>query len=253
MKISLYAMVLTAALPVIAAEKPRAMFGVVTDDVAVLPQGVMVRAVRPESPASQQGLIAGDVILALNGVSVSTKADVRAVLAGMEPGQKLEVELLRGAERFCMPVTLAERPVVRKRVAASADAAVGGDRVLRPLRVDPAIRRAMAERRRAIIQQLAQLDKEFAPSEVSDHLQAIRHLARDANPNGRGWMLGEAGEVSLQFKDAAGVLVLHGANNELTLTVYGGSGEVTHALPLNTAAQRAAVPDVVIERLQKLR
>ena len=126
MKISLYAMVLTAALPVIAAEKPRAMFGVVTDDVAVLPQGVMVRAVRPESPAFQQGLIAGDVILALNGVPVSTKADVRAVLAGMEPGQKLEVELLRGAERFCLPVTLAERPVVRKRVAASADAAVGG-------------------------------------------------------------------------------------------------------------------------------
>ncbi|MBR5330427.1 MAG: hypothetical protein IKV13_02960, partial [Akkermansia sp.] len=85
----------------------------------------------------------------------------------------------------------------QQKAASSPDAAVGGDRVLRPLVVDASIRQAMREHRRAVVAQLAALPGGFVPMEVSDHLQAIRHLARDANPRGRGWMLGEAGEVSL--------------------------------------------------------
>lgn len=236
-----------------AAEKPRAMFGVVAEEAAALQSGVLVRAVNPESPAYQGGLREGDVLLAFNGQLLSSRAQLRSLLDAAEPGQQVEISFLQNGRQRRVSVKLAARSAMRKRAAASADAAVGGDRVLRPLVVNPAIREAMAKRRREIVRQLRQVSEHFEPSEVSDHLQAIRHLARDANPNGRGWMLGEAGEVTLQFKSEGGVMVLHGASNKLTLSVYDAAGTLKYTLPLNTAEERAAVPQEVRERLKRLR
>lgn len=245
---------LAALLPMAAAaEKPRAMFGVVADAAALQQGGVLVLAVRPESPAHQAGVVPGDVLLSLNGAAVNSREDVSAALRPLTPGQAVEVELLRQGKSCRFRVVLAECPVRPRRGPASAGAAVGGDRMLRPLVVNPSIRKAMAEQRRETLRQLAALPAGFEPSAVTERLQAIRHLARDANPRGRGWMLGEAGEVSLQFRDAAGVLVLHGANSQLTLSVYDGSGALVQKLPLNTPEERAAVPEPVIERLRRLR
>ena len=239
-------------LPVLAAEKPRVMFGVVPD-AALEQNGLGVRAVRPASPAQAAGLQVGDVILALNGTAVSSKEEMRAVLQRLAPGDVLRVEVLQSGARRVLDVPLVERPARQQKAASSPDAAVGGDRVLRPLVVDPGIRKAMREHRRAVVAQLAALPGGFVPMEVSDHLQAIRHLARDANPRGRGWMSGEAGEVTLQFKDAQGIMVLHGASNRLTLSVYDAAGVLVNTLPLNTAEERAALPQEVRARLQRLR
>lgn len=239
-------------LPVMAAGKPRAMFGVMPD-AEEQQGGVLVRAVHPASPAGVAGVQAGDVILSLDGTKVDSREEMRAVLQSLQPGHQLEVELLQGESRRVLQVKLAERPVRPVSAAASPDAAVGGDRMLRPLVVNPAIRTAMREHRMKVLQQLGALPDGLQTDEVITHLQALRHLARDANPQGRGWMLGEAGEVTLQFKDAHGVLVLHGANKLLTLTVYDAAGMQTHTLPLNTEAERQAVPEGVIERLRRLR
>lgn len=252
MKTSVISAVLAAMLSLaVAAEKPRAMFGVVADEVPLQQGGVLVRAVRPESPALKAGMQAGDVLLSLNGRVVSCRNDVRAALLALEPGQIVNVELLRQGEPVRFSVVLAERPSRPRGGHVSAGEAVGGDRVLRPLVVEPGIRKAMAERRSEVVRQLAALPEGLNPETVTDHLQAIRHLARDANPRNHGWMLGEAGEVSLQFRDAAGVLVLHGANNQLMLLVYDEAGVLTMNLPLNTAEERAAVPPPVIERLRQ--
>ncbi|MBR5330426.1 MAG: hypothetical protein IKV13_02955 [Akkermansia sp.] len=48
-------------------------------------------------------------------------------------------------------------------------------------------------------------------------------------------------------------MVLHGASNQLTLTVYDAAGNETHKWLLNTPEERAEVPLELIERLQKLR
>lgn len=237
-------------LPALAAEKPRVMFGVVS---AAAPEGVVVQAVHPASPARDAGLQVGDVIVALNGAPVHSREEMRAVLRTQAPGNVLAVETLQNGKRRVLQITLAERPVRKDGGAANPGAAVGGDRMLRPLVVEPSIRKAMRERRQQVVAQLAALPAGLVPAEVTEHLQAIRHLARDANPQGRGWMLGEAGEVTLQFKDAAGILVLHGANKQLVLMVYDAAGALTHTLPLNTAAERAAVPQQLIERLRNLR
>lgn len=242
----------------VAAEVPRAMFGVVAEDNAAAPQsGVLVRAVRPGSPAENARLQPGDRLVLLNGQPVNSRDDVRAVLSSLAPGAPMEIAYypVDATHLSTATVVLGERPKQTRAVSTvgSPDAAVGGDRKLRPLVVTPAIRKAMREKRKAVVAQLAALPGGFVPAEVSDYLQAIRHLARDANPQGRGWMLGEAGEVTLQFKDAEGVLVLHGASNKLTLTVYDAEGRMTAVLPLDTVEERAAVPQEIIERLRRLR
>lgn len=236
-----------------AVEKPRVMFGVVPADNAG--PGMLVGAVLPGSPADKVQLKPGDRIVKLNDNAVNSREDMRKVLMSLEPGKSVSITYFRAGE--VQPthtgVDLVARPARRASAAGSPDAAVGGDRRLRPLVVNPEIRRAMRAERRSIAVQLAAIPGGFVPDEVSDHLQNIRNLARDANPHGRGWMHGKAGEVTLQFKDAKGVLMLHGASNKLTLTVYNKEGLVLYTLPLNSPDERAAVPAEVIERLQGLR
>lgn len=236
-----------------AAEKPQVMFGVVLERGASVAEGVLVQAVRPDSPAQQAGLRPGDVILALNGVELRKREDMRAVLCSMQPGDELNVTLVQAGQRRSLLVPLVARPPRKSSAAASPDAAVGGDRMLRPLVVDAPIRAAMREHRQKVVAQLAAMPEGLEPAVVTEHLQAIRHLARDANPQGKGWMLGEAGEVTLQFRDAAGILVLHGANKMLTLSVYDADGQMVCSLPLDTEEQRRLVPQELIERLRKLR
>lgn len=257
MKMFLYALMLAGTVSaVMGAEKPRAMFGVVTTDSPEARQGgVVVQAVRPGSPAETLKLQPGDRIESLNGQQVNSREEMRSLLRGLAPGMTVELVYYHAGsqEPVYAEVTLTERPERMKAAPDNPGTAVGGDRMLRPLVVNPEIRVSMRTHRRAVAQQLAAVDAGFSPQLVTEHLQAIRHLARDANPRGRGWMLGEAGEVSLQFRDAAGILVLHGANKQLTLTVYDAAGMQTHTLPLNTPDERAAVPAPVMERLRRLR
>lgn len=255
MKQRILSLLLLAMVPVaLAGEKPRAMFGVVADAARSEGlSGVIVRGVLPGSPASLAQLQVGDRIVSLNGKVVNSKDELRAVLELLQPGESLEVVYCRGKEQFRFYVDLAARANRTSSAPSSPDAAVGGDRKVRPLVVNSAIREAMRERRLAVLVQLAALPDGFEPDAVSDHLQAIRHLARDANPNDRGWMQGEAGEVSLQFKDAQGVLELHGASNKLVLSVYDATGTLTHTLPLNTPEERHRVPETIIQRLGQLR
>lgn len=241
-------------LPLVAAEKPRAMFGVVPEPVALADrEGLQVRAMHPESPARAVGMQVGDVIFALNGKAVRTREEMRAILRELKPGDVMQVELMQQGSVRMLEVKLVERPRQKGGAASNPDAAVGGEGAPRTLAVAPAIRQAMREHRRAIAAQLAALPEGLEPMAVSDHLQAIRHLARDANPQGRGWMPGEAGEVTLLFKDSEGAIMLHGASNKLNLTLLDQQLKETHRFPLNTPEERAAVPQEVIVRLRGLR
>lgn len=71
-------------------------------------KGVAVAQVEPNSPAQKAGLKVGDVITGINGTSVSDVNQFRLQIAGMAPGTKADLKIVRDGRDENVPVTLAE-------------------------------------------------------------------------------------------------------------------------------------------------
>lgn len=98
-----------AVLPDMQAGKLRRPFlGVMPADHEGADGAEVVRVV-PGSPAARAGIRLGDVILSLNNIPVRRAADVTSVLRRMKPGDRLQIDILRGTQRLRIPVTLGER------------------------------------------------------------------------------------------------------------------------------------------------
>jgi len=70
--------------------------------------GVLIVAVGEETPASEAGLMRGDVLLAIDGDMVNTAAELQHVILMQDPGDILELTVKRGDEELTLTVTLAD-------------------------------------------------------------------------------------------------------------------------------------------------
>jgi S1-C subfamily serine protease len=70
---------------------------------------VMISNVEPKSPAERAGLQSGDIILSLDGVTVTGADDLIRMLAGDKIGRDVAVEILRRGERRSVNVMAEER------------------------------------------------------------------------------------------------------------------------------------------------
>lgn len=71
--------------------------------------GVMVVQVMPDSPAESAGLMAGDIVTAINGVAV-TEANAREIIQGFAVGDSITAAVTRDAESLSLKVVLGEMP-----------------------------------------------------------------------------------------------------------------------------------------------
>jgi putative serine protease PepD len=55
------------------------------------PAGVLVAGTTPGGPAAKAGIVAGDVITAINGQTVTSLADLQSLLAQLSPGQTVTI------------------------------------------------------------------------------------------------------------------------------------------------------------------
>jgi S1-C subfamily serine protease len=78
----------------------RAAFGVDGD------RGILVAGVVDDSPAAAVGIAAGDVLVGLAGEDIGRLADVYATMAACEPGDRVEVRLVRDGEEQGLEVEL---------------------------------------------------------------------------------------------------------------------------------------------------
>ena len=72
--------------------------------------GALVGVVTPGGPAAEAGLRAGDVIVRVDGQAIAEPGDVARVIGARKPGDSVEIEYLRGAERESLDVRLGTRP-----------------------------------------------------------------------------------------------------------------------------------------------
>jgi peroxiredoxin len=90
------------------AEEGRPWLGVRLKD-GTSKRGVELEQVIDGTPARQAGLRAGDVILGIDKRPVTSAGDLQARVGALKVGQKIKVEVLRGARRFTVTVTLAPK------------------------------------------------------------------------------------------------------------------------------------------------
>ena len=96
-------------------------FGVETDG------GALVASVESETPAEMAGLVAGDIILEVNGEPVEGSADLRQKIGLRRPGDSIEITYLRDGKRRTEEIQLADGggSVPASRDARTSDALAG--------------------------------------------------------------------------------------------------------------------------------
>jgi len=78
-------------------------------DFAGQGKGVKIGAVTPGGCAEAAGILAGDVLLAIDGEEVASLADYAMILRMHQPGDQVEVQVLRGDETLLLTATLQGR------------------------------------------------------------------------------------------------------------------------------------------------
>jgi serine protease Do len=68
--------------------------------------GALVNEVNPGSPAEKAGIKRGDIILGLNGESITGSGDLTARMATIAPGTTVHLKVFRDGKTFDVPVTL---------------------------------------------------------------------------------------------------------------------------------------------------
>lgn len=73
-------------------------------------EGVLIETVDPDSPASDAGVRAGQTLLAINGIELSTPRDLARALLVMREGETAGLSLHDGQARFRVEAALVRRP-----------------------------------------------------------------------------------------------------------------------------------------------
>jgi len=69
-------------------------------------RGILVSRVIEETPAEKAGIKAGDVIIALNGKHVKSACEIKKILAGVEKGEVVQVEVMRDGGLIAIPAEI---------------------------------------------------------------------------------------------------------------------------------------------------
>jgi serine protease Do len=89
-------------------------------------EGALVSEPQANSPAAKAGILAGDVITAVNGHAVKDARDLAKQIAGMAPGSSVKLTVMRKGEEKSISVPLGELPNQREAKAATPDSANPG-------------------------------------------------------------------------------------------------------------------------------
>ena len=92
-------------------------------------RGADIASIDPDSPAAEAGLELGDVILAVDGEEVSDATELTTELAEHEPGERVELTIVRDGERRTVEAVLGrfetEQPAGAARTQETATRALG--------------------------------------------------------------------------------------------------------------------------------
>lgn len=84
-------------------------------------QGALISVVRADSPAAKAGIVAGDIIVAINDKKITNRSDVTYQVGTATPRTKVSFTVLRQGKPLKMDVTLEALPDPKEEVGTSAN------------------------------------------------------------------------------------------------------------------------------------
>jgi serine protease Do len=88
-------------------------------------RGALVSNVEPGSPAAKGGLQAGDVIVGFDGKPIADSGELPKIVAGTQPGSKVNVKVLRNGAEKDLELTVAELPSEPMHLASASSGEQG--------------------------------------------------------------------------------------------------------------------------------
>lgn len=73
-------------------------------------KGEFIQAVEPGKAAALGGMLAGDVVLRVNGQEVSPKQSLSYLVANTDPGKRIPIDIIRNSKPMTLQVTVGTRP-----------------------------------------------------------------------------------------------------------------------------------------------
>jgi len=95
-------------------------------------KGALVSNAQDDSPAKKAGVVAGDVITAVNGKEVASPRELARLVAGINPGKPVDVTLWRNGKAETVKVDLGQFPADQQQASAQS----GDDQEQAPAQAD---------------------------------------------------------------------------------------------------------------------
>jgi len=217
-------------------------------------EGVVVRAVVPDGPAAQAGLVEHDVILRIGGQPVGSPAELSQNVMAKNPGEMVDFDIIHAGKPSTQSISLGTRP------AGNPDASRDIHRLGQlPLDGMPP---EQADRIRDLIEKNLRRNDLFEPgSDGADVANAIQEMQKrmseafgdrfegSAMPNGSSHF---SSDTTIRLKDDKGSVELKANNGAKEVTVRDESNNVAWSGPWDTEQDKAAAPVEIRERVDKL-
>jgi len=242
-----------------------AYLGVVTSEVPEMlndhlglkaGEGIIVRSVMPDGPADKAGIKVHDVITRVDDKAVASAMDLTAQVTAHKPGDKVRIDIIQKGKPANLDVTLGVRPDQ-----------IGGINLqpLDNLQLDGMPEDMAGRIRRMIEGNVGGLDLQLeengdieAPPQIEDAMREMKQRMERALGGIQLQAPGFGGKIEIQqgatFKmmDEQGSVEIKSKDGSKEVTVRDKENNITWNGPWDTEQDKAAAPDDVRARVERL-
>ena len=213
--------------------------------------GLLLSQIAPDSPAALAGLAEFDIVLSIDETALSDQDSLRKALEGYQPGDEVELSLVRRAQKIVQKIVLGEKESRPQVQALIPEPARNLNRLLNK-QFDFGQQLGGLGDDQLRKQLLEQVERAFGPQGAD----GIMELKLDLNGmdffQGGNQKNGFRGFGTMRLQDNEGSIEMKRTDGQQELTIRDNEGKVLFSGPYDTEIDQEAVPEEYRDRVERL-